>query len=446
MANRSRAGPRKRVGRSASVAETTSTSSPLGREVDQPRFAWLWLAFLLGAAIRIYLIVGTEGTYDVPVWEKHAQNVHDLGLASYYQKKRDFNHPPATGFMISWLWSLARETGIPFRIVLRAPLAIFDLATAVLLLRLLRENRRRYAIAAIYWLCPLSMIFSSYHGNTDTVVAFFALLALVCASQGRDALSGAAIGAGFALKVPTVLAAPVLFFSITGWQSRLRFVAACVGVASLLYLPGLVTDPVIVLRNVLFYGGLAIETPGGVKLWGIQSFYPMLLELPMAWHGPIAWILLHYYVFNTPVCLLLVTIFAWFRRRETSPQARGASIGMAFSIFYGFTNYWAFQYFAWCVPFLLCIDLRFALPALAMMTAYIYGLYAWLCDNPYLRGQWDFMGHPYWPFWLLAIRDSCIGFFFLCGCCFLAIGLAREVRWRKELRLGPPNQVGKKHR
>ena len=119
MANRSRTGPSKRDGRSALVAETNSTCAAPRREVGQPRFAWLWLACLLGAAIRIYLIVGTEGTYDVPVWEKHAQNVHDLGLASYYRQERDFNHPPATGLMISWLWSLARDTGIPFRIVLR---------------------------------------------------------------------------------------------------------------------------------------------------------------------------------------------------------------------------------------------------------------------------------------------------------------------------------------
>jgi hypothetical protein len=172
----------------------------------------------------------------------------------------------------------------------------------------------------------------------------------------------------------------------------------------------------------------------------------MLLELPTAWHGAVAWILLRYYALNTPVCLLLVTVFAWLRRRETSPQARGAGIGTAFLIFYGFTNYWAFQYFAWSVPFLLCIDLRFALPALAMMTAYIYGLYAWLCGNPYLHGQWDFMGHPYWPFWLLAIRDSCVGFCCLSGSCFLAMGLAGEIRWRKARRRGAPHQAGKKDR
>ena len=258
---------------------------------------------------------------------------------------------------------LAQVTGVPFRLVLRAPFALVDLATAVLLWRLLRENRRRYAIAAIYWLCPLSMIFSSYSRKHRHRGGLLCPLALCLCSQGRDTASPVRRSVPvFWLKCPRSWPRPCSFFSIAGWRSRLRFVTAFVGVASLLYLPGLVIDPVIVVRNVLFYGGLAIETPGGVKLWGFQNFYPMLLELPTAWHGAVAWILLRYYALNTPVCLLLVTVFAWLRRRETSPQARGAGIGTAFLIFYGFTNYWAFQYFAWSVPFLLCIDLRFALP------------------------------------------------------------------------------------
>jgi hypothetical protein len=417
--------------------DTASGPSTAGEFSRRPP-AWFWVVLLLGAALRIYLIAGTEGTYDVPVWAKHAQGVHDLGLVRYYQKERDFNHPPVTGLVMSALWSLARVTGIRFEVLLRAPFAIFDLATALLLLRLLKENGRRYVIAALYWLCPISILFSAYHGNTDTVVAFFALLAVIWACHGREGLAGAALGAGFALKVPTVLAAPILFFSIPSWRSRLRFVGAFLAVAVALYLPGILQDPGVVLKNVVLYGGLDIETPGGVKLWGIQNFYPMLLDLPESWHAPIAWVLARYYVLNTPVCLALVTAFAWLRRRETSPQARGASLGMAFAIFYGFTNYWAFQYFAWCVPFLLCIDLRFALPALALMSAYIYGLYAWLCESWTLRGKWDFMGHPYWPVWLLAIRNYCIGLFFVAGCCFLAIGVYKEIRWRRSGRTPTP--------
>ena len=34
----------------------------------------------IGAAIRIYLVVCTEGTYDAGIWEKHAEGVRQLGL------------------------------------------------------------------------------------------------------------------------------------------------------------------------------------------------------------------------------------------------------------------------------------------------------------------------------------------------------------------------------
>jgi hypothetical protein len=230
--------------------------------------------------------------------------------------------------------------------------------------------------------------------------------------------------------VPTILAAPVLFFALPDWRARLRFMAATLGVALALYLPGLVADPIVMVRNVFLYGGLDIETTAGVKVWGIQNFYPILFELPAAWHGAIARLIDGYYALNTSICLLLVTAMAWLRRRETSPRALAASVGMAFAILYGFTNYWAFQYFAWSVPFLLCLDLRFALPALTLMSAYIYGLYAWLCGDLALRGDWDFVGHPLWPFWLLSLRNYSTALFFVAGCWFLARGVIDEFRSR----------------
>lgn len=410
---------------------TAAFVPPVWLRALQRRGTWFWLALFLGATLRLYLVVGTEGTYDVPVWEKHAKGVHDFGLAEYYRREADFNHPPVTGLLMAGLWSLARAVGVPFRIFLRAPFALLDLGTALLLVRLLRQSPRRYVLAAVYWLCPLSILFSSYHGNTDSAVAFSALLAVVLVSEGREGLAGAALGAGFAIKVPAIIAAPVLFFALPDWRTRLRFVGAFLGTGLALYLPGLVEDPTIVVRNVILYGGLDIQTTAGVKLWGIQNFYPVLFELPTAWHGAIVRLLQGYNALNTPICLLLVTGFAWLRRRESSPRALAGSVGMAFAILYGFTNYWSFQYFAWSVPFLLCVDLRFSLPALALMSAYIYGLYAWLCGDLALRGHWDFMGHPLWPFWLLAIRNYCIALFFVAGCSFLAVAVVKEFRSRR---------------
>ena len=42
--------------------------------------AWFWVAIALGAAIRFYLVVFTQGTADVANWEAHARGVHELGF------------------------------------------------------------------------------------------------------------------------------------------------------------------------------------------------------------------------------------------------------------------------------------------------------------------------------------------------------------------------------
>ena len=146
---------------------------------------WLWIVFTVGIAIRAYLAIFTDGTDDVRIWFSHAGWTHEYGLVDYYQRQEVFNHPPFIGKLLSLLWVFAREVGVPFRIVLRAPFALIDLGSALLLLRLFRDSRYRYAIFACYWLHPLSIIYSAYHGNTDTAVAFACLLALAAAARGR---------------------------------------------------------------------------------------------------------------------------------------------------------------------------------------------------------------------------------------------------------------------
>src|SRR5439155_730200 len=95
-------------------------------------------------------------------------------------------------------------TGIPFRILLRAPFALVDAGTAFLLLLLLGDCRWRFVAAAAYWLNPLSIIFSAYHGNTDSAVAFFLVLCVWLLSKKK--LLGAASAFIFNHRCTTKLA------------------------------------------------------------------------------------------------------------------------------------------------------------------------------------------------------------------------------------------------
>ncbi|MCH7709010.1 MAG: DUF2029 domain-containing protein [Myxococcales bacterium] len=233
--------------------------------------AWFWLALAVGAALRVYLIGWTEGTFDVAIKHHHGNQILKLGLVGWYQALEIANHPPLMGRFFAALTALSEATGIPFRILMRAPFSLLDLGTACLLWRLMIGSPWRWVLIVACWLHPLSILFSSYHGNTDSAVAFFALLATLLVSRSRPALAGVALGIGLWVKLPVMVAAPVLLAAVPDWSGRGRFVAAAAGVAVLGYLPVLFQEPVLLLTRILGYEGTRVEMPSGVVVWGLMN-------------------------------------------------------------------------------------------------------------------------------------------------------------------------------
>src|ERR1700730_15883257 len=201
-----------------------------------PRIGF-WTAILIGAALRIYCVGFTAGTGDMDDWEDHAQQVHDRGLIGYYHANSFANHPPLISEVASLILQTSTATHIPFRILFRGLFALFDAGNAALLFTLLSGNRRRFPATVIYWLSPVAIIISSFHGNTDTAVAFFLLLAIWFATRVRTTSSGIAFGAGLWIKLPGILAFPALLILFRNWRSRALFALAGVATALSTYLP-----------------------------------------------------------------------------------------------------------------------------------------------------------------------------------------------------------------
>ena len=123
----------------------------------------------------------------------HAQGVHDIGLIEHYRvddvsKHPIFNHPPFLGECAALLWAFSQRSGIGFGILFRLPTAIADLLTAYLLTRFFIGSAYRPLVFVAYWLNPLAIIFSAYHGNTDSLVPSFVLLGILLAAAGRPLL------------------------------------------------------------------------------------------------------------------------------------------------------------------------------------------------------------------------------------------------------------------
>jgi hypothetical protein len=372
---------------------------------------WLWIAVVVGLAVRAFLVLATQGTDDVRIWQSHAGWTHQYGLVGYYGRSEVFNHPPFIGWVMSKLWELAKAAEIPFRIPLRAPFALLDLASAYLVYRLFRDSVWRYVAAMAYWLNPLAVLYSAYHGNTDSGVAFFMLLAVFAATSGSALLAGFAVGVGLWVKIPVVLCAPAIFFWIREGRDRAIFVATAALVAASTYLPVVLQAPGLLYARVIAYPGRAMSAPDGTPIWGLWSLFGVVDALPRSLRLGLQPLIDAHLEFNTLVCLLPIVVLAWLRREERTTQGLGVSVCGSLVIFQGFTNnLWAWQYLAWMVPFLLFPGPRFAAAASLILGGYIYAAYAVFCGNPFLLGSWGFGATPRWPVALVALRDAAVLF------------------------------------
>ena len=366
---------------------------------------WFWTAIALGTALRFYLVVFTEGTQDVAIWERHARDVRDRGLIGYYHGDPSANHPPFISEAEALLVRASEGTGIPFRILLRAPFALVDAGTAFLLLLLLGDCRWRFVAAAAYWLNPLSIIFSAYHGNTDSAVAFFLVLCVWLLSKKK--LLGAAITVGISLwiKLPIVLAIPAFVFFIPDWRRRFQFLLIAGVVALATYVPALIQDPAIIWKNVFGYRAQILHTTAGVPAWGPRVLLFSIIAAPQSWPVAFRAPILFFLENSWLIALALMLPITWLRHNSRAVSELCATIAIVYLIVLALSDGFSFQYFAWSLPFWFFLPRWFFIPAILLVSGYIYILYWHLCGNPWLLDGWDFNGHPYWPFFVVALRN-----------------------------------------
>lgn len=368
-------------------------------------------------------------------WEDHAQQVHDHGLIGYYHANSYANHPPFIFGLASMMVQISATTEIPFRILFRSLFVLLDAGNAIFLFSLLPKNRYRLLVTACYWLSPTAIIISAYHGNTDSAVAFFLLLSILLATKTRTLASGITFGAGLWIKLPGILALPAFITFFRSWHLRVLFLLAAAITAVSTYLPALTQDYRIVWTNVFGYRGLILQTTSGTPLWGpsvlLFSTFVQIQNWPGKYLQPALFVLDRSWHIGTIAMFALI----WLRRNRRSSQELCATIGMAYVILLGFSDYWAFQYFAWSLPFWFFLPLRFSIPAVSLTSAYLYSLHWFFCGNGWLRGKWDFLGHPNLPAGILILRDVAVLFFFASGCVFLFCAARRNSASIRDIEL-----------
>jgi len=417
--------------------------------LSNPPFGGLLLLFYLAVIVRFALAALTTGTSDVSIWTIHVISIEDQGLIEYYKSSLGsiirFNHPPLTGEFMRCLYLLSQHFDIEFGVFYRTLFGLSDFWTAFLLFQIFKEDTRRIIYPIVYLLCPLTFLMSSYHGNTDSLIGLFALWSLLCVSQRRYAIAGLLLGIGVSVKWIILLLFPAFMFAIPGSRNKLSFGIGCVAAIGLGYGWWFVLAPQAILDGVFMYRGNIFYTSSGQPIWGNQVFLRPFLSFCGLQSETVNDILNVIFRLNNLIIGASVLSYSWLRRRFGEARQIGMSIAVAFSLFYGLTNYWAFQYLAWAIPFYVFLPRILNVLVLTLTSVYIYFLYSYLCGSMLLFRRWDFIGHGQWPTVLLMLRNACILLFiWVAVYCFIRACVPGMSKTQGDVssRLGDGNAVG----
>jgi hypothetical protein len=84
---------------------------------------------------------------------------------------------------------------------------------------------------------------------------------------------------------------------------------------------------------------------------------------------------------------LAVALFAtWVRRNNRTVPGLCATLASVYVIVLALSDGFSFQYFAWSLSLWFFLPRWFLVPAIVLVSAYIYSLYSYLCGNPWLLG------------------------------------------------------------
>lgn len=405
---------------------------------------WFWAILAAGAACRVFFAVATEGTADAILWTRYAGAIAQGGLVQQYFVDSWFNHPPFIGWLMGQLWHVAQALGIEFRVALRVPVAAIDLGSVALLYRLLQGSPWRCVASAAYAVAPIAIVLSGFHGNTDPIVGFLVLAAILLAAGRRAVLCGLVIGCSAWIKVPALLAAPAIGFAFPRWRERFVCAGVALALAASTYLPAILhademaragTQAVsssgdnIVIERIFAYQGIHLsnhaESP--IFIWGTKNLF-------LRWFGEDTrewppWAL-GWMRHSANAALVLMLLLSFVRRRCNDARGLAVTVAGVYALFYGLVETCTFQYFGWSMPLWMVAGVRFAIGANVLAGGYVYGLYAFVCSDWLLRNKWAF-DYKDWPPGLMWLPLAAQVVFLVFGLRWLAGGLRAEWQaWR----------------
>jgi hypothetical protein len=153
----------------------------------QPAYMWaLMLVVVSGTAIRLYLAYEFYGNYDTRSNEIIAEIVRHGG--NVYAETDRYNQGPLWSLMLGALKHIQLHfPSLPFPFIIRAFLSAVDLLTLAVLLALADPDPTlRVRTATLFYLNPVSVLISGYHGQFENITILLLLVGAFLARRLKD--------------------------------------------------------------------------------------------------------------------------------------------------------------------------------------------------------------------------------------------------------------------
>ena len=354
---------------------------PVGRVVSCLRtrlsnhdLRWIVAAALVGLALKFAIAWNTFGAEDVVAFYKFGRALTEHGLEWSYMHDKALNHPPLVAYYVRLIYVAdhvpgLRQNGVSFPFLLRLPAIIADLLVVLLLARYRKQLSVPTWSVIMLALSPTSLMVSGFHGNTDPVMVMFLVFAAWMCMREAPLWCGVLLALSCQIKIIPLLFTPIF---ICFWLSRRKavpFILTFTATMILLWIEPLVRCPVLLVKNVLLYGGF--WGCWGITYWlrltGIRQFSVIsYYDLPAAEQIVMAALKI--------LIVLCVLIIAW-RRRELKGNAIFKSLAYGWIVFFVFSPAVAPQYLVWLMPFVLVLSSSIAAYLIAASSMFLFFFY-----------------------------------------------------------------------
>jgi|GEM_PF-1400592 len=343
---------------------------------------WLVAALIFATLIKLYLAATTIGTTDIDGFWDQLVKAQELGAGAYRVRgpfNNPFNHPPPMIHVLKALGYVTRVSGISFRFWLRLVPIAASLGVFFIVWQLVRDRKDQFALLLALAVCPISIMVDGYHGNTDSLMIMFVLLAIYLVETGAGAwLAGLAFGLACCVKIAPLMFVPVFILYLPHLKSRIQFALTAAVVFFVCSLPYLLQDPIAVKNAVFGYQPV-------YGIWGISQLLAMFYPVhpvyankpydPTGIHAVFAAVLK--YITIAAICVVSI----WMNVKRERPRLF-VQCGIVVAVCLFLTSGWGMQYLVWLMPFVIVLGLRSALIFYIVSTVYLVFTYEGIDESP----------------------------------------------------------------